>query len=112
MPLLREHSCGKLELYSHVEFFSIIINVLRFPTILNELVEQDGQNLEVCEIVDVMIVDSNSNSSSCQGNIDLLSFEVMIVIGGAFTLFYIIFSFMVDYIGRKKLLSKSLKLFH
>ena len=67
---------------------------------------RNGEGLKVCVIIDAMQIDSDTSDSICQGELDLLMFEVIVLIGLAFTLFYIIFSFLVDYIGRKILMGE------
>lgn len=87
-------------------FFISIFFILRFPTILNEMVVRSGEGFKTCEIIAGMDSTSDEVNSVCMGVIDMFMFQVLVMIGAAFTVFYLIFSFTIDIIGKKNLLGK------
>ncbi|KAI8125190.1 Synaptic vesicle glycoprotein 2B [Lucilia cuprina] len=75
-----------------------------FPTMLNEMVAKDGLGYNVCHILSNMETGADLTSDVCNGIIDTFPFMVIIFVGAAFAVFYLIFAFTIDYIGKKNLI--------
>ncbi|XP_065364204.1 niacin transporter NiaP [Calliphora vicina] len=75
-----------------------------FPTMLNEMVAKDGLGYNVCHILSNMDTGADLSGDVCNGIIDTFPFMVIIMVGAAFTVFYLIFAFTIDIIGKKNLI--------
>ncbi|XP_037938546.1 synaptic vesicle glycoprotein 2B [Teleopsis dalmanni] len=75
-----------------------------FPTILNEMISKDGLGLTTCYIITNMELTTNLSTDICAGEVDTFMFNVLMVIGAAFTVFFLIFAYTIDYVGKKNLL--------
>ncbi|XP_075156399.1 niacin transporter NiaP [Haematobia irritans] len=75
-----------------------------FPTLLTEMVSNGGVAVAVCHTLMQMDPSTDLNSDICNGIVDTFPFLVIIVVGAAFTVFYLIFSFTIDFIGKKNLI--------
>lgn len=73
---------------------------------LNEMVARDGSGDTVCQILTTMNTDADLSGDVCNGIIDTFPFYVIMMVGAAFTVFYLIFAFTIDIIGKKNLISK------
>lgn len=84
-----------------------------FPTILNELGKPSAENTLLCTVLQGINsgVDSEklleaAEEGSCNASPDIGTYQVMITIGAAFTIIYLIFAYIIDLIGKRNLLSK------
>lgn len=86
-----------------------------FPTILNELGKPSAQNTLLCTVLQgINSVDHNATSEqalsavegACNMSPDIATYQVMITIGGAFTIIYLIFAYIIDLTGKRNLLSE------
>ncbi|XP_013111036.1 putative transporter svop-1 [Stomoxys calcitrans] len=75
-----------------------------FPTLLNEMVSTKDFPVDVCNTLSNMDPTTNLHSDICNGIVDLFPFMVIAAVGGAFTFFYLFFSFTIDMIGKKNLI--------
>lgn len=73
---------------------------------LNEMVAKDGSGHNVCYILTHMDISTDLSADVCTGNIDTFPFMVIMMVGAAFTVFYLIFAFTIDLIGKKNLIGK------
>uniref|UniRef100_A0A034VLN2 Synaptic vesicle glycoprotein 2B n=1 Tax=Bactrocera dorsalis TaxID=27457 RepID=A0A034VLN2_BACDO len=75
-----------------------------FPTVLNDLIAKNGQDLKVCSVIGSMDMTTPAASNDCSNALDTFMFEVLIMIGAAFTLVFLIFSYTIDIVGKVNLL--------
>ncbi|XP_016974400.1 synaptic vesicle glycoprotein 2A [Drosophila rhopaloa] len=77
-----------------------------FPTILDELGTRNGDDVLLCQVLQNFTVDSGSGeeAASCSVDVDTSTYQVMIIIGACFVMIYLIFAYIIDYIGKKNLL--------
>ncbi|XP_017061625.1 synaptic vesicle glycoprotein 2B [Drosophila ficusphila] len=77
-----------------------------FPTILDELGTRNGDDTLLCGVLQGFTVDSGaaSESTSCSVAVDTSTYQVMIIIGACFVMIYLLFAFIIDYMGKKNLL--------
>ncbi|XP_037723447.1 synaptic vesicle glycoprotein 2B [Drosophila subpulchrella] len=77
-----------------------------FPTILDELGTRNGNDTLLCDVLQDFKVDSGSrdDSASCSVDVDTSTYQVMIIIGACFVMIYLLFAYIIDYIGKKNLL--------
>ncbi|XP_061399105.1 synaptic vesicle glycoprotein 2B [Musca vetustissima] len=76
-----------------------------FPTLLNAMVASNAENPLVCYTLVHLNDGSNTGASDvCNGHVDIFPFLIIILVGAAFTLFYLFFSFTIDLIGKKNLI--------
>ncbi|XP_052855378.1 synaptic vesicle 2-related protein [Drosophila gunungcola] len=83
-----------------------------FPTILDELGTRNGEDTLLCHVLQNFTVGSGSESesesvdevASCAVDVDTSTYQVMIIIGACFVVIYLIFAYIIDYIGKKNLL--------
>ncbi|KAM7349287.1 niacin transporter NiaP isoform 2-T2 [Cochliomyia hominivorax] len=75
-----------------------------FPTMLNEMVAKEGLGSNVCHILTNMETEADFTSDVCNGIIDTFPFMVIMMVGAAFAVFYLIFAFTIDIIGKKNLI--------
>lgn len=81
----------------------------RFPTLLNEMVANNSTTPTVCYTLTHMDASSDQSVDICNGVVDVFPFLIIILVGAAFTVFYIIFTFTIDIIGKKNLIRESLR---
>lgn len=84
-----------------------------FPTILNELGKPSAENTLLCTVLQSINAGVESEKlleageeGSCTASPDIGTYQVMITIGAAFTIIYLIFAYIIDLIGKRNLLSK------
>jgi len=77
-----------------------------FPTILDELGTRNGNDTLLCDVLQDFKVDSGSVDAGCSVDVDTSTYQVMIIIGACFVMIYLLFAYIIDYIGKKNLLSK------
>ncbi|EDW62973.2 3-hydroxybenzoate transporter MhbT [Drosophila virilis] len=76
-----------------------------FPTILNELGKQSAHGSLLCTVLQGFNAASETTANgSCIMTADINTYQVMITIGGAFTIIYLIFAYTIDLIGKRNLL--------
>ncbi|XP_030078961.1 uncharacterized protein LOC111597266 [Drosophila hydei] len=77
-----------------------------FPTILNELGKDTARGSLLCTVLQSFNPEPQSaeDGSGCIMSADITTYQVMITIGGAFTLIYLIFAYTIDMIGKRNLL--------
>ncbi|EDX02488.2 synaptic vesicle 2-related protein [Drosophila yakuba] len=78
-----------------------------FPTILDELGTRNGDDTLLCNVLqdlNIATASQEENVSSCSVAVDTSTYQVMIIIGGCFVLIYLIFAYIIDYMGKKNLL--------
>ncbi|EDV91828.1 3-hydroxybenzoate transporter MhbT [Drosophila grimshawi] len=78
-----------------------------FPTILNELGKHSGEGSLLCTILQGFNTPAETEIASdsvCHIAADINTYQVMICIGGAFTVIYLIFAYTIDMIGKRNLL--------
>ncbi|XP_016967732.1 synaptic vesicle glycoprotein 2A [Drosophila biarmipes] len=78
-----------------------------FPTILDELGTRNGDDALLCDVLQGFNVDSRSaddSVASCSVDVDTSTYQVMIMIGASFVMIYLLFAYIIDYIGKKNLL--------
>ncbi|KAH8367747.1 hypothetical protein KR084_002322, partial [Drosophila pseudotakahashii] len=78
-----------------------------FPTILDELGTRNGDDTLLCTVLQDFNVDLGSQedaAASCSVAVDTSTYQVMIIIGACFVLIYLVFAYIIDYIGKKNLL--------
>ncbi|XP_030569393.1 synaptic vesicle 2-related protein [Drosophila novamexicana] len=76
-----------------------------FPTILNELGKESAQGSLLCTVLQGFnAAGETSVDGSCIMTADINTYQVMITIGGAFTIIYLIFAYTIDLIGKRNLL--------
>lgn len=83
-----------------------------FPTILNELSRPSAQNHLLCTVRQGINSDVEpehvlaGGEASCNALPDIGTYQVMITIGAAFTIIYLIFAYIIDLVGKRSLLSE------
>jgi len=79
-----------------------------FPTILDELGTRNGENTLLCTVLQGFNINSSSEdeASSCSVEVDTSTYQVMIIIAACFVVIYLIFAYIIDYMGKKNLLSE------
>ncbi|KAH8308615.1 hypothetical protein KR044_008992 [Drosophila immigrans] len=76
-----------------------------FPTILNELGKDTSQGSLLCHVLQSFSTAAEVPADGvCIVNPDISTYQVMITIGGAFTIIYLIFAYTIDVIGKRNLL--------
>ncbi|XP_041449927.1 putative transporter svop-1 [Drosophila obscura] len=75
-----------------------------FPTILDELGARGGQATLLCQVLEEFDNTGNSGPEACAMDVDTNTYQVMIIIGAAFTVIYLVFAYIIDYTGKKNLL--------
>lgn len=75
-----------------------------FPTILDELGTRNGNDTLLCDVLQDFKVDSGSVDAGCSVDVDTSTYQVMIIIGACFVMIYLLFAYIIDYIGKKNLL--------
>nr|XP_036232073.1 synaptic vesicle glycoprotein 2B isoform X2 [Bactrocera oleae]XP_036232074.1 synaptic vesicle glycoprotein 2B isoform X2 [Bactrocera oleae] len=75
-----------------------------FPTVLNELIAKNGQDLKVCTVIGGMEMTTTAASSDCSDVLDTFMFEVLMMIGVFFTVVFLIFAYTIDIVGKVNLL--------
>ncbi|KAH8419663.1 hypothetical protein KR009_000403, partial [Drosophila setifemur] len=78
-----------------------------FPTILDELGKQNGADTLLCGVLQGLDVNAGVGTDGdnvCSVAVDTTTYQVMIVIGGAFVMIYLFFAYIIDYTGKKNLL--------
>ncbi|XP_017965075.1 synaptic vesicle 2-related protein [Drosophila navojoa] len=76
-----------------------------FPTILNELGEESSYGALLCTVLLNFNTEPNpSEDGTCAMKADVNTYLVMITIGAAFTVIYLIFAYTIDMIGKRNLL--------
>lgn len=71
---------------------------------LNEMVVKDGLGYNVCHILTNMDTSTDLSGDVCNGIVDTFPFMVIMMVGAAFTVFYLIFAFTIDFIGKRNLI--------
>lgn len=82
-----------------------------FPTILDELGTRGGEDTLLCGVLQGLntnanVTETGDGSGSCSQEVDTSTYQVMIIIGGSFVLIYLLFAYIIDYTGKKNLLSE------
>lgn len=79
-----------------------------FPTILDVLGTRNGEDTLLCGVLQGL--DTNAASAdedlACSVAVDTSTYQVMIIIGSSFVLIYLFFAYVIDYTGKKNLLSE------
>ncbi|XP_034473209.1 synaptic vesicle 2-related protein [Drosophila innubila] len=76
-----------------------------FPTILNELGKESAQGSLLCTVLQGYSSPQNvPEDGACIVSPDISTYQVMITIGGAFTIIYLIFAYTIDLLGKRNLL--------
>ncbi|XP_073831689.1 uncharacterized protein [Musca autumnalis] len=68
------------------------------------MVASTAEDPLVCYTLSLLNDDTQSSSDVCNGTVDIFPFLVIILVGAAFTVFYLFFSFTIDLIGKKNLI--------
>ncbi|XP_062140776.1 3-hydroxybenzoate transporter MhbT [Drosophila sulfurigaster albostrigata] len=76
-----------------------------FPTILNELGKETSEGSLLCTVLQSFSTAPDAPVDGvCIVNPDINTYQVMITIGAAFTVIYLIFAYTIDYIGKRNLI--------
>lgn len=76
-----------------------------FPTILNELGKETAQGSLLCTVLQGFNSPQDVPADDiCIAKPDITTYQVMITIGAAFTIIYLIFAYTIDLIGKRNLL--------
>lgn len=78
-----------------------------FPTMLNELTTKSDSGLLMCKVMEMHAADIQNATSiedQCGGPVNTEMFQILIIIGGVFSIVYLVFTFTIELIGKKNLL--------
>ncbi|XP_047531889.1 organic cation/carnitine transporter 7-like isoform X1 [Vanessa atalanta] len=75
-----------------------------FPTILNSLVNHEGAQTRICDVLDAARAPRNDTPVECDDTINTATFEMSVYVGLVFCSMYIIVGFLVDFLGKKAIL--------
>uniref|UniRef100_A0A0A1XB01 Synaptic vesicle glycoprotein 2B n=1 Tax=Zeugodacus cucurbitae TaxID=28588 RepID=A0A0A1XB01_ZEUCU len=75
-----------------------------FPTVLNELIAKNGQDLKICSVIGGIDMTTTGASTDCSNVLDTFMFQVLIMIGAVFTLVFVVFAYTIDILGKVNLL--------
>ncbi|XP_041968035.1 organic cation/carnitine transporter 7-like [Aricia agestis] len=76
-----------------------------FPTILNSLVNHNGAESKICDVLDAtQSSPGNGTTVECDDTMNTATFELSIYVGLVFCSMYIIVGFLVDFLGKKLIL--------
>ncbi|KAH8387615.1 hypothetical protein KR093_008175, partial [Drosophila rubida] len=76
-----------------------------FPTILNALSAESAQGSLLCQVLQSVAGETEQSADGvCIVRLDITNYQVMIAIGAAFTIIYLVFAYTIDVIGKRNLL--------